>query len=65
MGMFPVRQEEIDKEKPKIVICHTGVRSARGCQYLEPLGYDVINLEGGIDVWSMLVGPTNLLFLKG
>ena len=65
MGMLTVRQEEIDKEKPIIVICHTGVRSARGCQYLEPLGYDVTNLEGGIDVWSMLVGPTNLLFLKG
>jgi rhodanese-related sulfurtransferase len=38
MGRLPVRQEEIDKEKPIIVICHTGVRSARGCQYLEPLG---------------------------
>ena len=58
MGMLPVRQEEIDKEKPIIVICHTGVRSARGCQYLEPLGYDVTNLEGGIDVWSMLVDPS-------
>ena len=65
MGRLPVRQEETDKEKPIIVICHTGVRSARGCQYLEPLGYDVTNLESGIDVWSMLVGPTNLLFLKG
>ena len=65
MGTLTVRQEEIDKEKPIIVICHTGVRSARGCQYLEPLGYEVINLEGGIDVWSMLVGPTNLLYLKG
>ena len=65
MGTLPVRQEERDKEKPIIVICHIGVRSARGCQYLEPLGCDVTNLEGGIDVWSMLVGPTNLLFLKG
>ena len=65
MGTRPVRQEAIDKEKPIIVICYTGVWSARGCQYLEPLGYDVTNLEGGIDVWFMLVGPTNLLFLKG
>ena len=65
MGMFPVRQEEIDKEEQNIVICHTGVRSAQGSQYLEPLGWDVTNQEGGIDVWSMLVGPTNLLFLKG
>ena len=65
MGTLPVRQEERDKEKPIIVICHTGVRSARGCQYLEPLGYEATNLEGGIDVWFMLVCPTNLLFLKG
>ena len=58
MGMLTVRQEEIDKEKPIIVICHTGVRSAQGCQYLEPLGCDVTNLEGGIDAWSMLVDPS-------
>ena len=58
MGMLPVRHEEIDKEKPIIVICHTGVRSAQVCQYLETLGYDVTNLEGGIDAWSMQVDPS-------
>ena len=58
MRMLPVRHEEIDKEKPIIVICHTGVRSAQVCQYLETLGYDVTNLEGGIDAWSMQVDPS-------
>ena len=58
MGTLPVRHEEIDKEKPIIVICHTGVRSAQVCQYLETLGYDVTNLEGGIDAWSMQVDPS-------
>jgi len=58
MGMLPVRHEEIDKEKPIIVICHTGVRSAQVCQYLETLGYDATNLEGGIDAWSMQVDPS-------
>ena len=58
MGALPVRHEEIDKEKPIVVICHTGVRSAHVCQYLEPLGYDVTNLAGGIDAWSILVDPS-------
>ena len=53
-----MRHEEIDKEKPIVVICHTGVRSAHVCQYLEPLGYDVTNLAGGIDAWSILVDPS-------
>jgi len=58
MGMLPVRHEEMDKGKPIVVMCHTGVRSAQVCQYLEPLGYNVTNLKGGIDAWSALVDLT-------
>ena len=58
MGTLPVRQEEIDKGTPIVVMCHTGVRSAQVCQYLEPLGYNVTNLKGGIDAWSVLVDLT-------
>jgi rhodanese-related sulfurtransferase len=47
MGMLPVRQEEIDKEKPIVVMCYAGVRLAQVCQYLESLGYNVRNLKGG------------------
>jgi len=47
MGRLPVRPEEMDKEKPIVVICHTGVRSAKVCQYLESLGYNVRNLKKG------------------
>ena len=57
MGDIPVRHEELDKDTPIVVICHTGARSAQVCQYLEPMGYDVTNLEGGIDAWSQLVDP--------
>ena len=40
-------------------MCHTGVRSAKVCQYLESLGYNVRNLKGGgIDAWSILVDST-------
>lgn len=51
------RMKELNKEKPIVVMCHTGVRSAVVCRFLKPLGYDVRNLEGGIDAWSQLVDP--------
>ena len=57
-GNLPLRYEELDKNIPIIIMCHGGVRSAQVCQYLEPLGYDVTNLEGGIDSWSQLADST-------
>ncbi|HIB33836.1 MAG TPA: hypothetical protein EYO27_02320 [Candidatus Marinimicrobia bacterium] len=46
-------------KKPMVVMCHTGVRSAKVCQYLESLGYNVKNLKkGGGDAWSILVDST-------
>ena len=33
-GRLPVRHEETDKEKPIVIMCHTGIRSAQVCQYL-------------------------------
>lgn len=58
MGIIPLRHKEIDKDTPIVVMCHSGVRSAQVCQYLEPLGYDVTNLEGDIDAWSQQVDPS-------
>ena len=55
---IPKRMKELDKGKPIVVMCHGGARSAQVCQYLEPLGYDVMNLEGGINAWSLTVDPT-------
>jgi len=57
MGAIPIRYEELDKTIPIVVMCHSGVRSAQVCQFLEPRGFDVTNLEGGIDAWSQLVDP--------
>ena len=58
MGAIPPRHEEIDKDTPIVVMCHTGVRSAAVCRVLEPLGYATTNLEGGIAAWSQLVDPS-------
>jgi rhodanese-related sulfurtransferase len=39
-------------------MCHSGMRSARVCQYLETQDYNVKNLNGGIDSWSVNIDPT-------
>ena len=58
MGEILTRIEEIDIETPIIVMCHSGVRSARVCQYLTENGYDASNLTGGINSWSTDVDPS-------
>jgi len=58
IGSIMTKHEELNKEKEIIVMCHTGVRSAQVCQYLETLGYNVTNLEGGIHAWSLVVDPS-------
>ncbi len=58
IGEIPNRYKELDENKKIVVMCHSGVRSANVCQYLEPLGYNVYNLIGGIDEWSKLIDPS-------
>ena len=49
---------ELDKDTPIVVICHHGIRSANAQSYLISIGFsNVINLEGGIDRWSLDVEP--------
>jgi len=51
---FPLSQltdtfEQLDKDKLYYVICKSGMRSARACQFLAEQGYEVINVQGGMD----------------
>jgi rhodanese-related sulfurtransferase len=57
MAEIPIRHNELNKKTPIVVMCHTGVRSAQVCRYLQQQGYDATNLEGGIEAWSQLVDP--------
>jgi adenylyltransferase/sulfurtransferase len=46
------------KERPLVVHCKTGGRSASACRLLEDLGFrDVSSMAGGIDLWSQAVDP--------
>ena len=44
--------EQLDSSKRYYVICQGGMRSERACQFLETKGFDVINVEGGMNQWK-------------
>ena len=51
---FPLSQladtyEQLDKDNHYYVICKSGMRSARACQFLAEQGYEVVNVQGGMD----------------
>ena len=51
---FPLSQltdtfEQLDKDNLYYVICKSGMRSARACQFLAEQGYEVSNVQGGMD----------------
>ncbi len=61
LGELPRRIAEIAewKDRPVVVHCHHGPRSARACALLLEHGFrDVSNLVGGIEAWSLTVDPT-------
>lgn len=56
MSEIHMRVEELAREKPVAVLCHSGIRSARVAAWLKILGFArVANITGGIDAWSVTV----------
>ena len=54
---FPLSQladtyEQLDKTQPYYVICKSGIRSVRACQFLAEQGYEVVNVQGGMDAFE-------------
>ncbi len=48
----------LPQDRPLVVLCHHGARSARVTAYLRQNGFDnAVNLAGGIDAWAALVEP--------
>ena len=48
---------KLSKEKPVAVYCRSGRRSASAASKLVKLGYEVINLDGGILAWDRAKMP--------
>ena len=59
LGEIAERADELKREEPIIVHCHSGRRSAQAVRLLQQRGFtNVYNLEGGIDAWSDLIDPS-------
>ena len=59
LGELSTRHVELDPDRPTVVICHHGIRSAHAAVALAELGFDELyNLSGGVDRWSRDVDPS-------
>lgn len=52
LSEFMARVDEIDEDRPALLVCNTGVRSSQAAMYLASLGYEQLyNLEDGAKGW--------------
>jgi len=52
LGALPDRFAELPHEKPTVVVCRSGVRSAQAAAFLRSAGFEkVANLSGGMMRW--------------
>jgi rhodanese-related sulfurtransferase len=59
MAQVPQHLAELPKDRPIVVMCHHGGRSAKVTTFLNANGYaNAVNLDGGIDAWSTAIDPT-------
>lgn len=57
LGQVASRLAEVDRNKPIVVQCQVGMRSAEGCKILLADGFDdVVNLRGGLVAWMKAGG---------
>ena len=58
MQEVPEHIEELPRDRPLIVMCHRGGRSAVVTDFLRESGFEnAWNLAGGIDSWARLMDP--------
>jgi hydroxyacylglutathione hydrolase len=60
LGYLTDRIDELPREKPIVVQCQSGSRSAIGASLLRARGFDrVVNLTGGLTAWARAGLPVN------
>ncbi len=59
MMQVPGRLNEIPKDRPIVIVCRSGARSANVTEFLMEHGYgNVRNMRGGMNAWARQVDPT-------
>lgn len=58
LGSLAKRVGELPKERPIVVVCHTGRRSLLATQFLRDAGLtQAVNLRGGVEAWAIEIDP--------
>ena len=58
LSELPDRVHTLDPTRPYALLCHHGMRSEMAANWLAQQGFQhLVNIEGGIDAWSMHVNP--------
>ena len=53
LHMLPLVADQLENEKPVVLICRSGARSAQACAFLSSKGFgNVFNLRGGVMGWA-------------
>lgn len=53
LGKLQQNYSQLPVNRKLLLLCHHGIRSQRAAEFLAKMGYDVSNLSGGIDRWSL------------
>ncbi|WP_298888675.1 rhodanese-like domain-containing protein [uncultured Serinicoccus sp.] len=64
LGDIPARIDELPETSASLpVVCRSGGRSGRAVEWLVQQGFDVVNVDGGMQAWSRagksMVGGTD------
>jgi rhodanese-related sulfurtransferase len=52
LGLVEFKYQELDKTEEYVIICRSGGRSGKACEFLESQGFHVTNLSGGMLDWQ-------------
>lgn len=64
VGMIPNNRKRIPTDRPVVVYCHHGIRSANVAQYLYAQDglTNLYNLDGGINAWAREIEPEMAIY---
>ena len=58
LHLLPLRAADIHQDKPVVIYCRSGARSAQACAFMAAKGFNNMhNLAGGIMAWARSGNP--------
>lgn len=61
LHLLPLRATDVPQDKPVIIYCRSGARSAQACAFMAAQGFpNMHNLAGGIMSWARSGNPLSM-----